>query len=306
MGVRQNVKNDTFATDFEKIKMDSSTLFFITIILAGILIISLGANHVLRKKNKDHVKKLKDEINKSQKLETTLQKTKEIVMQNDQYHLSVMHDMKNLVLPLVAYSELLVMDGISLEKMKSIAQKMNQNAGELIDAYTNILEINKEKSNLLLPSPTLWDLYDIVKEIHILLSASLEKKSISFENHIEPEQMVYADHKMIRSVLINLLTNAIKFTHHGGKITIYGKKTEENLYQINVKDNGIGIDEEKREKFFSSSHYISTIGTAGEVGTGFGLALCKDFVHRNGGEIFVENNHDEQGAVFSFTISTEH
>jgi signal transduction histidine kinase len=83
---------------------------------------------------------------------------------------------------------------------------------------------------------------------------------------------------------------------------VYGEKTKDNLYQINVKDSGVGINEKMKEELFSSAHYISTTGTTGEVGTGFGLALCKDFVNRNGGEIYVDNNHNEPGTTFSFTV----
>ena len=275
-----------------------------TKIIIGILFIVLALfviNQVLRKRLKECLRKLKEEEDKSQELEATLQKTQEIIMQNEKYQLSVMHDMKNLVLPVVACSELLAMENISFEKMKSIAQKMNQNAGKVIDSFTNVLKINRDKSNLLLPIPAAWNLYDTIKEIDVLLSALYDKKSISFENRIEPDLMVYADYEMIRSVLINLLTNAIKFTHNGGKIMVYGEK-KENIYQICVKDNGTGIDEKMKEELFSSAHYISKTGTAGEVGTGFGLALCKDFINRNGGDIYAENNHDEAGATFSFTI----
>ena len=277
-------------------------LFFILANTLFLVLVLLVINQILRKKLKDSLRKLKDEKGKSQELEITLQKTKEMVIQNEKYQLSVLHDMKNLGLPLVAYSELLVMENISFEQMKSIAQKMNQNAGKVIDVFNNILKIHKGKSDLLLPAPTSWNLYDTIEEIHTLLVALYNKKSISFENRIEPKQMIYADCEMIRSVLVNLLTNAIKFTHHGGKIVVYGEKIKENLYQLYVKDSGVGIDEQTKEELFSSAQYISTTGTEGEVGTGLGLALCKDFVNRNGGDIYVENNHDEAGATFSFTV----
>ena len=85
-------------------------------------------------------------------------------------------------------------------------------------------------------------------------------------------------------------------------MTKSGKIVKENLYQIHIKDNGIGIDEEKKEKLFSPDHYITLTGTDGEIGTGLGLTLCKDFVNRNGGDIYAENNQNETGATFSFTI----
>ena len=287
-------------------KIKLTFIILIMILITLFLIVLFFINRLLQRKLKDASKKLKEETNKLQELEAALQKTEEITIQNNRYHLSVMHDMKNLMLPLVAYSEFLAMENISYEKMKTIAQKMNQNASGLIDRFTNMLEISNEKSKLLISSPVSWNLYDTVKEIHTLLLSSLEKKSISFENQIDPKQMVYADYEMIRSVLLNLLTNAIKFTYNGGKIVVYGEKIEKNLYQVNVKDSGTGIDEKKREELFSSKHYISTTGTAGELGTGFGLALCKDFVNRNGGTIDAENNQNEAGATFRFTVLRLH
>ena len=243
--------------------------------------------------------KLKNELRKS---EDEVDKLRNTVMQNDRYYLSVMHDMKNLIFPFVAYSELLAMENISFEKMKSIVQKMNQSIDGLIDIFTNALEINKKKSKFLISSPTLWNLHDQINEIQTLLLAPFSKKSISFENHIMPDQTVYADYEIIRSVLVNLLINAIKFTPNGGKIMAYGEKIEENLYKISIKDNGIGIDEKKKDELLSPRYRISTNGTAGEVGTGFGLAICKDFVQMQGGDVDVKNNHGEAGATFSFTI----
>ncbi len=235
-------------------------------------------------------------------LDALLKEAKEIVAQNDLYYAVVLHDLKNLILPLLAYSELLTMEGISYEKMRTIAEKMNRSAGEVIDAFTNVLETNKKKTKFFSPVPSEWNLHNKVEELYSILSPLFEKKRLKFENLLEKTQKVYADSGMIYSVLLNLLTNAIKFTPQGEKIVVFGAKIGENLFQVNVKDNGMGIDEKKRDELFSPYCFFTTKGTEEELGTGLGLAHCKDLVQRNHGNIYAENNQDGNGATFSFTL----
>jgi signal transduction histidine kinase len=100
--------------------------------------------------------------------------------------------------------------------------------------------------------------------------------------------------------LRNLITNAIKFTNSGGKISIYAVSKQDQIY-ITVEDNGVGMDNETINKLFSLSNPITTIGTAKERGTGLGLILCREFVERNGGKIMVVSEVGK-GSRVTFTI----
>ena len=105
---------------------------------------------------------------------------------------------------------------------------------------------------------------------------------------------------MITTVLRNLLSNAIKFTSQYGIIKIKVEK-DDKMVKVSVIDNGVGISNQDQEKLFKIDSNPTTIGTSQEKGTGLGLILCKDFVERNGGKIWVESEL-EKGSSFIFTI----
>ena len=105
---------------------------------------------------------------------------------------------------------------------------------------------------------------------------------------------------MLKTILLNLFSNSIKFTNVGGKITINAKRNSENV-TISVSDNGVGIPQDNLAKLFNISEVLTTKGTAEETGTGLGLLLCKEFVEKHGGKIWVESEA-AKGSTFSFTI----
>ena len=105
---------------------------------------------------------------------------------------------------------------------------------------------------------------------------------------------------MLDTVLRNLVSNAIKFTNENGRIDIYGEQ-DNSFVTITVSDNGVGIEPEAMEKLFDITLKNSTLGTAKETGTGLGLLLCKEFVEKHGGRIWVESEVGK-GSTFYFTL----
>lgn len=132
------------------------------------------------------------------------------------------------------------------------------------------------------------DLSDLINGIYLLNKGNLNLKNIDFKTNIEPEVAIFADLNTIKTVLRNLMSNAIKFTPDGGEIYINAIDSEENV-TIVVKDSGIGIPEENIPKLFDSNQHLTTYGTNRESGSGLGLILCKDFVEKNRGKIWVES-----------------
>ena len=106
---------------------------------------------------------------------------------------------------------------------------------------------------------------------------------------------------MLRSILSNLVNNAIKFSPKGSKIIISARNESDNFVRISVHDTGIGMSQEILGKLFKLSEQVNRKGTDGELSTGLGLFLCKDFVEKHGGAICAESK-DEQGSEFYFTI----
>ena len=120
--------------------------------------------------------------------------------------------------------------------------------------------------------------------------------------------MLDADKDMLSTVIRNLVNNAIKFTPKTGMIDLFAKNiTYESgimMVEICVKDSGTGIDPDTKSKLFSISESKSTKGTDQEAGTGLGLIICKEFVEKHGGNIWVESD-EGKGSAFYFTIPTE-
>lgn len=105
---------------------------------------------------------------------------------------------------------------------------------------------------------------------------------------------------MVNFIIRNLVNNAIKFSHSGSTIEILSN-TENNKSIISIKDTGVGMSNETINKLFKIEHSIQKNGTADEKGTGLGLILCKEFIEKNGGEIWVESQ-EQKGSKFSFSL----
>ena len=135
--------------------------------------------------------------------------------------------------------------------------------------------------------------YDSLKSIAI-------SKEIIFQNRIPENLIGYADKTMMAIVIQNLISNAIKFTFTQGKIITVAYE-QKNSAVVGVQDNGVGMDDYKVKNLFAFQEGTITIGTDGEKGTGLGLVICKEFVERNGGEIWVESDL-KNGSTFYFSI----
>jgi signal transduction histidine kinase len=132
------------------------------------------------------------------------------------------------------------------------------------------------------------------------LQTVAKQKDIVIEITADNSLMVMADENMIISVMHNLINNAIKYSFHGGKISIETSRVD-GFAQISVIDTGVGFSPESKEKLFKYDQHFMNKGTAGETGTGLGLILCKDFVEKNGGTIKVESTINK-GSTFVFTL----
>lgn len=129
---------------------------------------------------------------------------------------------------------------------------------------------------------------------------SAEKKQIELVSSVDPDLSLYADEEMMLTILRNLISNAIKFSYSGGIILITAEKSHTETI-ISVIDNGVGISNEDKEKLFRIDIHHSTSGTSQESGSGLGLILCREFVEKHNGKIWVESELGN-GSTFKFTI----
>jgi two-component system, sensor histidine kinase and response regulator len=143
------------------------------------------------------------------------------------------------------------------------------------------------------------DLGDIAQSVCHLLDYNARAKDIRVKNQIPQDLVAIGDRNMIDLVIRNLLSNAIKFTHRGGCVQIWAENGGESV-TVAVKDDGPGIHAADLDKVMGEDYYF-TLGTANEKGSGLGLRLCKEFLQKNNGRIWVEQNSD-RGSTFWFSL----
>ena len=149
-------------------------------------------------------------------------------------------------------------------------------------------------------NPTDLRVTETIQSVLDLLKSHARDKGIVMQTDVSEEAVVYADSRMFETVLRNLVSNAVKYTPYGGKISI-STQDQNEVIQFGVEDTGVGMDEEQVTNLFNIDKKASRPGTNNELGTGFGLILCREFVKKNGGELSVESSSGK-GSTFSFTV----
>jgi signal transduction histidine kinase len=145
---------------------------------------------------------------------------------------------------------------------------------------------------------TSFKLNNLVKETINFYGSQAELKNITIEDRIGDDIQIKADKNIVRLVMRNLLSNALKFTDNNGKVIISAIENE-NKVHIEVKDTGVGMDEDKLKKLFTDAHF-TTADTNQKEGTGLGLLLCKEFLLKVDGDIWAES---QVGIGTSFKVA---
>ena len=169
-----------------------------------------------------------------------------------------------------------------------------------MDLLMNLMEWSRSQTGRMDFHPDYFELVEFLGDIVPLFDDIAGQKSISITSDYPPNAMVFADQAMISTVFRNLISNAIKFTQSGGKITLTIRPNHEGVL-VSVEDSGIGIPQNMICKLFRIDQSYSTTGTNNEEGTGLGLILCKEFVEKHGGTIWVESE-EGKGSTFNFTL----
>jgi len=254
------------------------------------------------------------DITEKQKSELALikseQKLRELNVTKDKFFSIIAHDIKNPFNAIMGFSHLLKEDYHSFsddERLQFIGN-ISKASEDVYNLLENLLKWSWTQSGKIGFNPQKIDIKYICSESVDVLSLQANNKHIKIENSISDSVYVFADENMMKTVFRNLISNAIKFTHENGKVSIFyaiceKQKTEINstFVEIHIKDNGIGISEEDLNKIFRIEEKITSRGTNNETGTGLGLILCKEFVEKNGGKIKVESELGK-GSTFIFTI----
>ena len=239
------------------------------------------------------------------KLYKTNQELKELNAMKDKLFSIIAHDLRNPFSIIIGFIDLLKynFDKYSPEKREEIIDTLKNTTQRVYTLLENLLAWSKSQSNNLVLNPALYLAEDIITQLLNEVRPNSNKKNIRIKTKYNLGQTVYADKQLLLTILRNLTTNAIKFTPKDGKITI-SINDEENFTKISVEDTGIGIPEEEIPKIFSIDNKFKRKGTEGEPSSGLGLLLCKEFIEKHGGKIWVESKINE-GSKFIFTLPKE-
>lgn len=232
------------------------------------------------------------------------QKLKSADAEKDKFFSIIAHDLKSPFNVFLGATELIKneFDVLSYEQIQSLIGSLHGSAKKLYELLENLLEWSRMQRGVFPFEPGEISLLDFMTETLELSIEMAERKNIDFEIYIPAEIEVFADAKMLNSLMRNLSSNAIKFTNPGGKIVVTAKTMSNNLIEVSIRDNGIGIPPDTMEKLFSLTENISRPGTHGEPSVGLGLLLCSEFAKWHGSEINVESE-EGKGSKFSFKVS---
>ena len=259
-------------------------------------------NELLQQKNE-----LQQQRNELQQQRNVLQnQSKELLELNatkDKFFSIIAHDLRSPFNGFLGLTQIMAeeLPSLTMSEVQAIAVDMRISATNLFRLIENLLHWSSMQQGKIPFKPEVTKLIKVVDESVTMIRESAKNKSIDIIIDIPDDTTVFADSYMLQTVIRNLFSNAVKFTHKGGKITISAKAKDGKNIEITVKDSGIGMSPALIENLFRIDVKTNRIGTEDEPSTGLGLLLCKDFIEKHGGKLLVESEVGK-GSTFNFTI----
>ncbi|MCU0447950.1 MAG: response regulator [Microscillaceae bacterium] len=228
------------------------------------------------------IKEQKEEIqNQAEQLESLNQL-------KDKLFSIIAHDLRSPLNTLKGMLTILELDALSPEEFKEIGKDVKKRIENIDASLNNLLLWAESQMKGEISYQETIEIYPIINGKIDLFESNASAKQITIINETQPGLTVFADLNHFRAILRNLIGNALKFTTLGGKIVISTKRLKTKV-QILIQDTGVGMSEAQIAKLFKRETHFTTQGTSQEKGTGLGLLLCKEFVEKNAGEIWVES-----------------
>ncbi len=221
----------------------------------------------------------------------------------DKFFSILAHDLRSPFQPLLGLSRMLADDLPTLkqEQIHKMAVTMRNAADKLYKLLENLLEWSRMQRGLIEFNPEMFFILSKISWNLALAKFAITSKEIDIQVDVPETLAVYADSNMIDSVIRNLLSNAIKFTPKNGKINIKASQKDGQAVEVSIQDNGIGMKKEMAKNLFMTDPNSNRNGMEGEPSSGLGLILCRDFIDRNGGKIWIESV-EGRGSIIHFTL----
>lgn len=244
-------------------------------------------------------------LQNKQQIENDNQTLKELNATKDKLFSIIAHDLRSPYSAILGFADLMnnKKEKNSEKEVAYFTELITKSTKQSYDLLNNLLQWSRIQTGRIQIKPQPLNLNEIVEDVVRLLQANLITKNIELKIDIAKNVTLSADRMMIETIVRNLISNAIKFSHADGIITFLATHTEKHI-EIQVSDTGVGISEENINKLFSIEKNYTQVGTYREKGTGLGLILCQEFVTAHNGEIWIESVVDS-GTTIHFTIENQ-
>lgn len=241
-------------------------------------------------------------ISYTEKLKAYQLELKQVIASKDKFFSIIAHDLRGPFSGFIGLSELLKnqYENFQKEEIVNIGISLNKTAKNLFSLLENLLEWSSTQMGRIDYHPISFDFSEIVYKNIELYRATANEKNIELISEITKNTLVFADTNMVKTILRNLISNALKFTENGS-VCISMISENDNFYTFKIEDSGMGMSNDLMSKLFQIEYKISTQGTKNETGTGLGLILCKELIEINKGIIKVESELGK-GTKFIFTL----
>ncbi|MDY0092860.1 MAG: hybrid sensor histidine kinase/response regulator [Candidatus Vecturithrix sp.] len=220
----------------------------------------------------------------------------------DRFFSIISHDLRTPFVTLIGLTQVLTeeFETYPKEDLKSLLVKVQKTSEIFYALLENLLTWSRCQTGVIEMTPQMVNIREAILRNLRIFDQTAREKQIALTTTLETPMLDYVDEKMLETIFRNLISNALKFTPCGGTVTISGAQ-DGHTAMIAVTDTGIGIGEKYLPKLFRIDEQYKRKGTADEQGTGLGLILCREFIEKNGGEIWVESKVNE-GSTFKFTL----
>ncbi len=230
--------------------------------------------------------------------------------EKDRFFSIIAHDLRGPFSSYIGFTKLLVdeLPNLPMDKIKSYALKLRDSAVNIFYLLENLLEWANMQRGLLPFKPEVFQLYPLIEDCLVTLKDPAQKKKIEITTDIPDQLKVLADSNMLKSVIRNLVSNAVKFTPHEGKINLSARTSDHQNIEIAIKDTGIGMNKTMVDDLFRIDARTNRSGTDNEPSSGLGLVLCKEFIEKHSGKIWVKSEEKDPstgkagGTTFNFVI----
>lgn len=279
-------------------------LLFVIVLITLISVILIFIQYLSKRKTNVLLHEKINEVDKANRLLKESEEDLKILnATKDKFFSIIAHDLRNPFNALHGLAQYLFENysDFSENEVKESLEIIYNSADDLLELLENLLHWSRTQRGVMQFSPIDIDLAKIINKIFNQLKMNADKKKINLINEIPAEYIIVADLDMLTVIIRNLVSNAIKFSNKNSFIRISNKDTND-FAEISVMDNGVGISKENIKKLFRIDIHHSTSGTSEEQGSGLGLILCREFVEKHGGKIWVESEKNK-GSTFKFTIS---